>query len=112
MRHPWFILICILFPFAALAQYGSISGTVTNAESKKPIPSASVFLSNSAAGTATNENGHYNLPTVRPGQYTFVVKILGYEDYEKTILVGTEPMRLDVELKQKPIELRDVVISS
>src|SRR5277367_1729754 len=112
MRFPWLILICILFPFAALAQNGIISGTVTNADSKKPLPRASVFLSNSAIGSATGEDGKYILSGIRPGQYTLVVSILGYEEYSKTILVGREPIKLDIELAQKPLQLREVVISS
>ncbi len=112
MRFPWLILICIFFPFAALAQNGIISGTVTNAESKKPLPRASVFLGNSAVGSATGDDGKYILSGIRPGQYTLVVSILGYEQYSKTVLVGREPIRLDIELAQKPLELREVVISS
>jgi len=112
MRFPWLILICILFPFAVLAQNGIISGTVTNADSKKPLPRASVFLSNSAIGSATSEDGKYILSGIRPGQYTLVVSIIGYEEYSKTILVGREPIKLDIELAQKPLQLREVVISS
>jgi len=112
MRFPWHILICLLFPLATLAQNGIISGTVTNSESKKPLPRASVFLSNSAYGSATSEDGRYLLSGVRPGQYTLVVSILGYEEYSKTILVGREPIKLDIELAQKPLQLREVVISS
>ncbi len=112
MRFPWHILICIFFPFAAFAQNGIISGTVTNADSKKPLPRASVFLSNSAIGSATGEDGKYILSGIRPGQYTLVVSIIGYEEYSKTILVGREPIKLDIELAQKPLQLREVVISS
>ena len=86
MRLPWFILFCLLCPFAALAQYGTITGVVTSADSKKPIAGASVFLSNSAVGTATNDKGGFILANVRPGQYTLVVSILGFEDYDKTVL--------------------------
>jgi len=112
MRFPWLILTYIFFPFITLAQNGIISGVVTNAESKKPLPRASVFLSNSAVGSATGEDGRYILSGVRPGQYTLVVSILGYEEYSKTILVGREPIKLDIELAQKPLQLREVVISS
>lgn len=112
MRFPWLILICIFFPLVALAQNGIISGTITNSESKKPLPRASVFLSNSAVGSATNEDGRYMLSGIRPGQYTLVVSILGYEEYSKTVLVGREPIKLDIELAQKPLQLREVVISS
>ena len=112
MRFPWPILLFILFPFFALAQNGTISGTVVNSESKKPLPRASVFLSNSAAGTATAEDGTFTLYGVRPGQYTLVVSILGFEQYTKTVLVGREPIKLSIELTQKPLMLREVVISS
>jgi hypothetical protein len=112
MRFPWLILVCLLFPFATLAQSGVISGTVTSADSKKPLPRASVFLSNSAVGSATTEDGKYILSGIRPGQYTLVVSILGYEQYSKVILVGREPVKLDIELAPKPLVLREVVISS
>jgi hypothetical protein len=112
MRFPWLILVFIFFPFVLLAQNGIISGTVTNTETKKPLPRASVFLSNSSIGSATNEDGKYVLSNIRPGQYTLVVSILGYEQYSKTVLVGREPLKLDIELAQKPLMLREVVISS
>jgi len=91
---------------------GVISGVVTSADSKKTLPRASVFLSNSAVGSATNEEGRFMLSGIRPGQYTLVVSILGFEQYTKTILVGREPVKLDIELTPKPLMLREVVISS
>ena len=76
------------------------------------VPRASVFLSNSSVGSATTDNGNYILNGIRPGQYTLIVTILGYEEYSKSILVGREPIKLDIELKPKPLMLREVVISS
>jgi hypothetical protein len=112
MRFPWLILCFILLPFISLAQNGVISGVITGAESKKPLPRASVFLSNSGVGSATGEDGRFTLSGVRPGQYTLVVTILGYEQYTKTILVSSEPIHLDIEMTPKPLMLREVVISS
>jgi hypothetical protein len=112
MRLPWFVLFCLLCPFAAFAQYGSITGVVTSADSKKTIAGASVFLSNSSVGTASRDNGAFTLASIRPGQYTLVVSILGYQDYDKTVLVGPEPLKIDVQMTPKPLELREVVISS
>ncbi|MDR3693565.1 carboxypeptidase-like regulatory domain-containing protein [Mucilaginibacter sp.] len=112
MRFPWLILMYLVFPFVALAQNGTITGVVTTVEGKKPLARASVFLSNSSAGTATADNGTFALYNVRPGQYTLVVRILGYETYSKTVLVGAEPIKLDIQLAQKPLMLREVDISS
>lgn len=112
MRFPWLILLCLLVPFVAFAQDGIITGVVTSADSKKPLPRASVFLSNSQVGTATAEDGTFTMAGIRPGQYNMVVTILGYEDYSKPILVGREPIKLNIQLTPKPLMLREVVISS
>ena len=112
MRSPWLILFCLLFPVAVIAQGGLITGNVTNAETKNAVSGASVFLSNSSFGTSTNESGKYVLNGVRPGQYTLTVTILGYEDYAATVLVGREPIKLDIAMKPKPLMLKEVVISS
>ncbi|MEO8884905.1 MAG: carboxypeptidase-like regulatory domain-containing protein [Mucilaginibacter sp.] len=109
-----FQLICLylLLPLLSWAQFGSISGKVSQSGSKTPVARASVFLSNSSFGTVSSDNGIYTLNNVRPGQYTLVVTAIGYEDYTKTLLVGHEPLTLDIELKQQSIQLREVVIST
>lgn len=112
MRHPLLILFCLLLPAMIFAQGGVISGLVTNAETKNGISGASVFLSNSSFGTSTTESGKYVLNGVRPGQYTLTVTLLGYEDNTSTVLVGREPIRLDIALKTKPLMLKEVTISS
>ncbi|HWZ14814.1 MAG TPA: carboxypeptidase-like regulatory domain-containing protein [Mucilaginibacter sp.] len=112
MRFPCLIIFVLLFPVVALAQNGVITGTVTQEGTVKPLSRASVFLSNSSVGTATSENGTFALRDIRPGQYTLVVTILGYENYTKTVLVGREPIKMNIELAAKPLMLREVVISS
>ncbi|MDP9080112.1 MAG: carboxypeptidase-like regulatory domain-containing protein [Bacteroidota bacterium] len=112
MRFPWHILLFILFPVLSFAQSGVITGMVTNAETNRPLPRASVFLSNSSVGSATAEDGKFALVGIRPGQYRLVVTILGYEEYSNTVLVGHEPIKLDIKLSPKPLMLREVVISS
>jgi hypothetical protein len=112
MRFPWLILTFIFIPFITFAQSGTITGKVTQQGTNKPLARASVFLSNSSIGTITTEEGNYNLSGIRPGQYNLVVTILGYEDYNKPILVGNEPIKLNIEMTQKPLMLREVVIST
>jgi CarboxypepD_reg-like domain len=112
MRFPWLILVFIFIPFITLAQSGIITGKITQEGSSKPIPRASVFLSNSSVGSASTEDGTFTLSGVREGQYTLVVTVLGYEDYSKTILVGREPIKLSIQMVQKPMMLKEVVISS
>ncbi|HVW97392.1 MAG TPA: carboxypeptidase-like regulatory domain-containing protein [Mucilaginibacter sp.] len=113
MRYYRLILFCLLlFPYAVFGQGGVITGTITNEETKGPLPRASVFLSNSSVGTATDDNGKFTLSGIRAGQYTLTVTILGYEDYSENILVGREPIKMNIALKPKPLMLKGVVISS
>jgi hypothetical protein len=109
-----FQLICLglLLPLLSWAQLGSISGKISRSATKAPIARASVFLSNSSFGTVSSDNGTYTLNNIRPGQYILVVTAIGYEDYTKTILVDHDALNLDVELKDKSIQLREVVIST
>ncbi|WP_183560185.1 carboxypeptidase-like regulatory domain-containing protein [Mucilaginibacter sp. SP1R1] len=112
MRSYWIYLIIILCPFIAVAQNATITGKVVNAASKNPVPNASVFLSNATYGTSTNETGAFTLAGVKPGQYELVVTTVGYEDYSQTIQVGRDPVKVNIELTQKVLMLREVVISS
>src|SRR5580698_7318791 len=111
MRFGWLTFLFLFLPLFLLAQNVTISGVVTSNESKKLLPHASVFLSRSSVGTSTTEEGSYTLSDVRPGQYTIVVTVLGYEEYDKTILVGRDPVKLNIELTPKPLMLKEVVIS-
>ncbi|WPU96568.1 carboxypeptidase-like regulatory domain-containing protein [Mucilaginibacter sabulilitoris] len=112
MRLYWIIVIFILCPFITLAQNTSITGKVVNANGKNPVAKASVFLSNATYGTATAEDGSFTLAGVKPGQYELVVTTVGYEDYSQIIQVGRDPVKLNIELTQKVLMLREVVISS
>lgn len=111
MRVFWLIL-CLFFPFITLAQNGVITGKVTRSDSKAPIGQANVFLSNTTAGSATADDGTYTLGHLKPGEYTLVVSIIGYQDYSSSVLVGAEPIKLNIELMPKVTQLRDVVITT
>lgn len=112
MRFIWLIWLCLLCPMVTLAQYGSITGKVIGKNSKSPIARASVFLNNSSFGTISKDNGTFALNNLRPGQYTLVITAIGYEDYTKTLLVGSETINVDAELSTKSIELKEVTIST
>jgi hypothetical protein len=111
MRVYW-IIFCLFFPFVALAQNGVITGKVTATDGTSPIAQANIFLSNTTFGTTTEPNGDFTLSGLKPGQYTLVVSIVGFEDYSKSIYVGSEPIRLDIKLSSKINELREVTITT
>src|ERR1700754_3390916 len=111
MRLHRLILLLFVLPLAAFAQT-TITGKVTIAGTQTGLEKVSVFLSNSSFGTETTEDGSFRLVGVKPGQYDLVASSIGYKDYTQTILVGREPITLNIQLTHKMNELRGVVISS
>lgn len=104
-----------LFPFLFIISLSSfaqhaITGKVIDLYNKKPIPKASVFLSNTTVGGTTGEDGSFALTNVKPGQYDIVISAIGYETAQQTILVNG---KLDIpftELTPKTIALNAVVV--
>jgi hypothetical protein len=106
------ILLLILLPILARAQSVAITGKVFDADSKTAIASASVFLSSSSFGTSTGADGTFALNGLKAGQYVLVVTAVGYESSTQTILLNTEPVKLDVALSVKVTQLSEVKITS
>jgi hypothetical protein len=102
--------ICLLLScLSGFAQH-VITGKVIDLYNKKPIPKASVFLSNTTVGGSTNEDGSFVLSNVKPGQYDMIISAIGYETSQRTILVNG---KLDIpftELTPKTIALNAVVV--
>jgi hypothetical protein len=105
------ILLLFFCPFVAFSQT-TISGKVVTTESHTGIGKVSVFLSNSSYGTVTAEDGSFTLVGVKPGQYDLIASSIGFQDFSKTILVGNEPINIDIPLATKVNQLRGVVITT
>ncbi len=112
MRFFFGFWLILLLPSYLLAQTGTITGKVTAIDTKNPLGKASVFLSNATFGTVTAEDGTFTLNGVKPGQYNLVVSILGYENFSQSILVDAKPQQLVIELVPKPIQMREVIITT
>jgi len=89
----------------------TVTGTVLNITDTKPIASASVFLSNTTIGNETTVQGSFRLLGVKPGQYTLVVSILGYDTYQQKIVVADHNIYLaPISLVSTSIQLKAVRI--
>lgn len=82
-----------------------------NAADKKPVPYASVFLSNSVVGARTNDDGTFSLTNVRPGQYDLVISFIGFETHHQTIIAENGTLALtDIAIIPKTTQLKEVTI--
>jgi hypothetical protein len=78
-RFIMMLFISLLGSVAAFAQYGKISGKVTDQESKEPLVGANVVVEGTVFGTATDLDGAYVILNVPAGTYNVKVSYIGYQ---------------------------------
>jgi hypothetical protein len=106
----WLLInLLLLITFTSSAQF-KITGKVISADNKKPIASASVFFSNTSKGTTTNEQGEFVLDNIPDGRYDLIVSCVSYETYVQNIQPAKVTAPLNIELKTKANELKEVVV--
>ncbi|HZE82750.1 MAG TPA: carboxypeptidase-like regulatory domain-containing protein [Puia sp.] len=99
------IYLAILFPALALAQGGTLQGTVKD-EKGTPVPFASVQIKDRSAGTSTDSLGNFRI-RARSGTVLFI-NAVGFEG--DTLVVGSRP-GLAIVLRLKIKSLEGIVIT-
>lgn len=95
---------------AAQETTGILQGTVTDAGTRRPIPSAQVYLSGTQIGAVTNAAGQYRIMNVSPGRREVRVRMIGYAPVAQVVVVAAgQPATADFALRQSAIELSAVV---
>ncbi len=109
------ILLLLFFfalPVSSVAQVGSLSGVITDADSQEPIPGATIFLTDIARGVATDLDGEYSLENIPAGTHTLRVTFVGYITYTTTIeITEGEELIYNVSLSTDIYEMDDIVIT-
>lgn len=83
-KHLQSLFLLMLFAFSAIAQDRTITGTVTSAEDKLPIPGVSVKVVGSKSGAVTDAKGKFSVK-LPSGSKTIEFTYLGYLSQQKTI---------------------------
>src|SRR5690349_3307055 len=86
LKHLLFLLhltICLALPRFVFGQEvitQKISGTVADAESKRPLTSATIIiLSNTALSAFSDDQGKFTIDKVPVGRQTLQISLIGYE---------------------------------
>lgn len=108
------LIIIILLPVSAISetQY-SISGKVVDHESGQPISGASVTLKGTHIGSATDNDGEFQISDLSTDQITIVVTRIGYIKLEKAVdLKKDEIVYIEVSLKSESIKLDKINVTA
>lgn len=105
--------VLFLIATAAFAQNGTISGTVTDAVSGETVVGANVMIQGTSVGAATDIDGKFTIPNVKPGTYNLSVTFVTYKAHTipDVIVEGGKITTIGVKMQEDVSELKEVVIT-
>ncbi len=97
---------------AAHAQTGKIAGRVLDAATQEPLIGATVALTGTGSGAATDIDGYYQIIGVRPGTVSVRVSYVGYtpQTFEGLRVQIDQTTTVDVALSEETAEGQEVVV--
>ena len=101
----------LLIPGLAMAQQGTVTGTVVDGQTGESLPGASVQIPDEGSGTATNADGEFSF-RVAEGEYQVQVSFVGYQQATREVSVTAgSTTRIRVQLRPAEAELQEVVVT-
>ena len=109
-----FFAIVFLMSHLTFAQNGLLKGKVVDKLTGEGIPFANLLLENTQIGTTTDFEGNFRIENIKPGVYTLICSVVGYERFIKPeITIGNSlPVTIQVEMNQSVEKLEDVEITA
>jgi hypothetical protein len=105
------LLSCIIL-FLSIQSFSqntfSITGVVK--DKKETLPGAGVYVSGYKIATATDADGNFRLPNLKPGSYDILVQMMGYFPFSKNIIISDKSVQVEFVLKENAVTLNEVVI--
>jgi len=99
VRKKIIFVLCLIISFSMTAQLakdkipkkGTISGRVIDANTKQPIPYATIVIKDMADKTITGgiseENGNFNIDKIPEGKNIVEIQFIGYQTYSKEVIL-------------------------
>lgn len=113
MKSKFLITIFLFACLGAMAQKGTVSGTITDKDlGNEPLAFASVSLKGTSVGATTGDDGRYAL-SADAGNYVLSISFVGYETIDVPVtLRANETLTIDRSLGSGSVTLQDVQVQS
>ncbi len=111
MRH--IILTLTIFVSAlATAQNYKLNLNVTEKATHEPVVMGTVLLEPAGLTAVTDMKGEATLNNVPRGQYTLIVRYVGFEPYRLSVNVSNRDLNLKVEMVETSLALKEVNVTA
>lgn len=118
MKHTS-VLLGILFVMANLAfgqahseLTGTLTGTVTDAQTGEPLSGANILILETVMGTASNLDGGFRITNVPTGRYAVQITVIGYSAIVDSVTIRPNQITtLRAELRQTVIQSAQLVVT-
>ena len=112
MRLALGMMLFGVAPGMVLAQSGTISGQILDAETQDPLPGATVQVVGTGVGTAADIDGTFEITGVSPGTKTLRASFVGYRTIEREVEVEAgEDTEVQFDMEPSMAELNEVVVT-
>lgn len=88
-----------------------IEGKVKDTKGR-PVAGASISIKDSYDGATADSLGGFSFVTEEKGERVVLVSSIGYLLLEKPVTIGSSPLKIDLQLKEAPDELKAVVVTA
>lgn len=111
MRHI-ILTLSILVSALATAQNYKLNLNVTEKASHEPVVMGTVLLEPAGLTAVTDMKGQATINNVPQGQYTLIVRYVGFEPYRVSINVTNRDQNLKVEMVETSLALKEVNVTA
>lgn len=99
-------------PATAVAQVGSISGTVKDQTSQQPLSDVRISIAGTTLGTLSNQQGEFRLTGVRAGRAIVTAMRIGYKPSVDTVnVVAGQTATIAFNMAESLVNLSEVVVT-
>ncbi len=106
----FFLVAFFIIPLHA-GQTGKIAGQVIDASTGEPLAGANIILKGFLLGASADRDGHYIILNIKPGSYTVIAQVVGYEEVRYTDVRVSSDRTTYLNFKLKPAILTGEVIT-
>jgi len=113
-RKLYLILLSTVISTLALAQNGTIAGKVTDLKTGEAVIGANAVIEGTAVGAATDLDGNFTIPNVKPGTYSITVSFITYKTQiiSDVVVEPGKKTTLTVTLAEDVAELEEVIVTA